>query len=376
MAMMDDVPVSVSIANTENWKDAKWVRWDTTFANFVNVLIQQPCVTNVTFDEYQQLPHAEQGGIKNVGGFVGATFNDTVRRQSSFVAKTMITLDIDYPDRCEKGKLTAEKIWQHVSQLGYVAATYTTHSASEDNPRMRIVIPLLEAVAYEEAAPLARAVMWVIGLGMDIFDETSDQPERLMFIPAHAKNGYYYCNAQDGKLLDGRAALASFYDGDYLDQSRWPRSKKEIEAKTVFKTRLNINSDYDRNSRDHGLSLAAVFNQTFTIDDAIDKFLYDLYDHVRNDRYTYRHSTSGVEGGFIAYSDGGFYSHHESDPARSPLSYDAYGLVATHLFGTDQEAAVMMNEWIKDECEDVYGKWNEIMSAVFDDGYDNENLWE
>ena len=73
-----------------------------------------------------------------------------------------------------------------------------------------------------------------------------------------------------------------------------------------------------------------MFCRTYTIQDAIDTFLQDVYEKVDDTRYTYiKGSTSG---GLILYEDKFAYSHHGTDPANGKLC-NAFDLVRIHKFG-------------------------------------------
>lgn len=357
---LHDINVTLALADTSKGFGVKWENREGSFGDFVDAFINNPIVTNLTFEEYNNLDKAGRGRAKNVGSFVGATFTDGIRSSAHFIGRQIITLDIDYPDR------PADEIFQKFKALGFAGAVYTTHSASKDDPRMRIVVPMVEPLSFDECQPMARALAFIMGMNMDVFDDTTYQPERLMFLPAHAKDGYYYSNSTTGVLLDGRKALASYYKGQHLDVALWPKSSREKEAGVRASTQFTGASTLDRAEINGGLSLQAVWNKMVPIDEAIEAFLSDVYEAAGFNRYTYLESTSGVQGGLRIYEDGGFVSFHDTDAARMPISYDSYGLVTTHLFGNDPEAYDEMAEWIQEEAPDVWDKYNEQLTKTFE----------
>lgn len=357
---LHDINVTLAMADTSKGFGVKWENREGSFGDFVDAFINNPIVTNLTFEEYNNLDKAGRGRAKNVGSFVGATFTDGIRSSAHFIGRQIITLDIDYPDR------PADEIFQKFKALGFAGAVYTTHSASKDDPRMRIVVPMVEPLSFDECQPMARALAFIMGMNMDVFDDTTYQPERLMFLPAHAKDGYYYSNSTTGVLLDGRKALSSYYKGQHLDVALWPKSSREKAAGVRASTQFTGASTLDRAEINGGLSLQAVWNKMVPIDEAIEAFLFDVYEAAGFNRYTYLESTSGVQGGLRIYEDGGFVSFHDTDAARMPISYDSYGLVTTHLFGNDPEAYDEMAEWIQEEAPDVWAKYNEQLTKTFE----------
>ncbi|WP_330626050.1 hypothetical protein, partial [Clostridioides difficile] len=56
---------------------------------------------------------------------------------------------------------------------------YSTHSHTENNPRYRLVIPLTRPVLPEEYQAISRMIADTIGI--DMFDDTTYQPHRLMY---------------------------------------------------------------------------------------------------------------------------------------------------------------------------------------------------
>lgn len=69
---------------------------------------------------------------------------------------------------------------------------------------------------------------WRQEIGMDLFDDTTYQPHRLMYWPSTSSNGEYVFRVMDGDILDPDAYLG-LYD-DWRDVSTWPVSSRESEA--------------------------------------------------------------------------------------------------------------------------------------------------
>ena len=83
--------------------------------------------------------------------------------------------------------------------------------------------------------------------------------------------------------------------------------------------------------------LIGAFCRAYTIEEAIEKFLPDVYEKTGTEgRYTYR-AGSGA-GGCVTYEGKFAYSHHETDPASRKLC-NAFDLVRIHLFGVQDEGS-------------------------------------
>lgn len=59
---------------------------------------------------------------------------------------------------------------------------------------------------------------------MDNFDDTTYQPERLMFWPSHSIDGEYIFDYQDSSWVDPDEVLAEY--PDWSDSSCWPESSR------------------------------------------------------------------------------------------------------------------------------------------------------
>ena len=98
---------------------------------------------------------------------------------------------------------------------------------------------------------------------MDMFDDTTYQPHRLMYWPSTSSNGEYIYRVMDGDIVDPDYYLG-LYD-DWRDVSTWPVSSRESE--TVKKT---VSQQADPLTKD---GVVGAFYRTYSIRDAFDKFL-------------------------------------------------------------------------------------------------------
>ena len=84
---------------------------------------------------------------------------------------------------------------------------------------MRVVIPLDRAVQPDAYQAIARRI--ADDIGMDLFDDTTYEAERLMYWPSTSTDGEYIFFANDSEnCLDPDDVLAT-YD-DWRDTSTWP----------------------------------------------------------------------------------------------------------------------------------------------------------
>lgn len=110
---------------------------------------------------------------KECGAVFYGTLRGNRRTRANVLTRTAIALDADYapPDFTEK-----------VRKLGYGALAHTTWNSTPERPRWRLLMPVDRPLTAGEYPVVARAIMRRIGL--DYFDLTCDQPERLMLKPS------------------------------------------------------------------------------------------------------------------------------------------------------------------------------------------------
>jgi hypothetical protein len=97
----------------------------------------------------------------------------------------MLTLDMDHgtPD-----------VLDELSMFNsHEMCIYSTHKHTPEAPRLRLIMPLKRDVSEDEYPALARKVAQEIG--MDMFDDTTYQPHRLMYWPSTSSNGEYVYKA-------------------------------------------------------------------------------------------------------------------------------------------------------------------------------------
>jgi len=289
----------------DTWKNKTWRYTD---------LVQKLSVTHrtaETFKEYLAMSKDVQDTYKDVGGFVGGYLNGGSRKLGSIVHRQLLTLDADFavPD-----------FWGLFQMFyGCEACLYSTHKHTPDTPRYRLIIPLDRPVDREQYQAIIRRVAGDIGIEM--FDNTGFQPERLMYWPSTAKDGVFEFQQQSGAWLSADQVLATYRD--WRDISQWPVSERVAK---VINTSLTKQEDPLTKT-----GVVGAFCRTYTISEAIATFLSDLYVPADfGDRYTWARGSGYA--GVRTYDNKFSYSEHDTDPT-SKILCNAFDLVRLHLYG-------------------------------------------
>lgn len=269
--------------------------------------------TTETVEEYRKMTKPQQDAVKDVGGFVGGHLRGGRRKTGTVLCRSMLTLDMDHgtPDILEELSLLNS----------HELCVYSTHKHTPEAPRLRLIFPLKRDVSEEEYPALARKVAQEIG--MDLFDDTTYQPHRLMYWPSTSRNGEYVYQVMDGDILDPDAYLG-MYD-DWRDVSTWPVSSRESEAvKRAAKQQADPLAK---------TGAVGAFCRTYPIREAIEKFLPDVYaPSAMEGRYDYIPADSSA--GVIIIDEKFSYSFHATDPACGQL-LNAFDAVRVHKFPDD-----------------------------------------
>jgi len=306
-----DIAVAHSV-NARVWKNKK-ISWP----SFVSK-IEAPQKTLETLKEYKQASKEEQSKIKDVGGFFGGFLRNGRRHPQNVIYRQLLTLDIDYG---------YTYFWDDfVTQFGTEAILHATHSHTEESPRYRLLIPLDREAAADEYTAVARKVAGI--LGIEYFDNTTFDINRIMFWPSVSKDVDYYYKRQEGPWLNVDETLDLY--SDWKDTSQWPtnsKSKSDISG-------LAKKQEDPLGKR----GLVGAFCRSYTIQEVIEKYLSDSYVASLNieDRYTYKNGSTS--NGLIVYEDVYTYSHHSTDPTSGQLC-NAFDLVRIHKFGSLDESS-------------------------------------
>ena len=298
-----DIATGLSF-DTKVWKNRS-VLWSKLLQK-----LSEPVVTGETYKQFMAATKADQGRIKDVGGFVGGQLLNGKRKKEAVQHRQLVTLDIDF---------SHENFWWDFTMLyDCAAAIHSTHKSSPDKPRHRLIIPLLREVSAEEYEPIARRIAG--NMNIELFDQSTYEVNRLMFWPSVSSDMQFYFEYQDGPLLDPDDILATYNDWKNVDE--WPRSSAQTEG-----IQLAIEKQGDPTEKS---GIIGAFCRTHTIQDVIATFLSDVYEEAGENRYTYIKGSTAA--GAIVYDDIFLFSHHGTDPAGGRLC-NAFDLVRIHKFG-------------------------------------------
>lgn len=308
----------ISSAGTRKTK--YWPRIEMYWSEFTDRL-KTPVRSPETLHEYMDYPKAKQDELKDVGGFVGGTFQNDLRKAAYVEGRDLITLDMD---NVPAGG--TEDLLKRIAGLGCASAVYSTRKHAGYAPRLRLVVPVDRTANADEYEPAARILASLIGIGF--CDPTTFDVARLMYWPSCCKDSEYICEVFDHPFcsLDG---LLSMY-GDWTDVRQWP----QVPGTDAVERRRLAKQENPTEKK----GIIGAFCRTYSITEAMDKFLPGMYDATDAEgRYTYT-GGSTVGGAVIYDGDLFLYSHHATDPC-SGLLVNAFDLVRLHRYGNlDQEA--------------------------------------
>ena len=300
---------NLSIAVGLNVSSKVWKNTKITWSNLVQKLAT-PVVTAETYKRFMSATKEEQSKIKDVGGFVGGFLTNGRRDKTNVLYRQLITLDIDF---------SHENFWWDFTMLFDCAAViHSTHKSCPEKPRHRLIIPLDREVSQEEYQAIARKVAG--DLNIDLFDQSTFDVNRLMFWPSVSSDMEYYFEFQDGPFLEADYILGLY--NDWHDTSEWPTA---TDSTDVIMQAIKKQEDPEDKK-----GIIGVFCRTYTIQEAIETFLSDVYTPAGEGRYTYINGSTAA--GLIVYDDKFAYSHHGTDPAGGRLC-NAFDLVRIHKFG-------------------------------------------
>jgi hypothetical protein len=304
---MHDEQIDLAVgmgATSRFWKNQKW-----TWADIAEKLLTEH-KTNETFKQFIGATKDEQLKIKDVGGYVGGYLSKGRRKPGNVLHRQLITLDIDE---------APASFWDsYKMQFDNAAVLHGTHKHSKASPRYRLVMPMSREASPDEYVAASRFIAGM--LGIDYFDNTTFQPERLMFWPSSSIDAEYFAKEQKGPWVDVDDLLAAYTD--WTDSSSWPTAESAIKEV----------GDASKKQEDPETKRGVIgaFCRTFSITEAIDTFLSEDYTQAADGRYTY--AKGSAAGGLVIYDDKYAFSHHGTDPSGGKLC-NAFDLVRIHKYG-------------------------------------------
>lgn len=299
--------INISYGNSR--MDKKWKNNETSWDDFCT-RVSSTIRTTETVEEYRRMSKNQQASVKDVGGYVAGHLREGRRKKGNVLCRSMILLDMDY------GK---PGVWDDtIINLPYRCCAYSTHKHTPQQPRIRLVIPLSREVSEAEYPAVARMVAKEIGI--DLFDDSTYEPHRLMYWPSTSRNGEFLYKDKGGDLLNPDDYLAK-YD-DWQDESTWPVSSRQSEV-----VQHGMAEQADPLSKP---GIVGAFCRTYSVSDAISTFLSDVYEPSAMDgRFDYIPADSAA--GVVVYDEKFVYSHHATDPVCGKL-LNVFDLVRLHRF--------------------------------------------
>lgn len=316
IALRHDGTITIAIGRSRTETD--WKNREMLWSQLIGKL-SQTTRTRETLEEYDKMTKVQQDKIKDVGGFVGGTLKGGRRISTNVGWRQVITLDADFA-RADFLTLTDLVL----GDCAYLI--YSTHKHRPGKMRVRLVIVLSRPVTPDEYQAIARRI--AADIGIDLFDDTTYQPQRLMYWPSTAANGEFIFDYNDSPWLDADAVLARY--PDWKDQSFWPESSRAPKARKHLA---------DKQGDPHlKPGVVGAFCRTYPVAEVLEQFLADVYEPCAIEgRYTYIHGTAAA--GLILYEDKFAYSHHGTDPISGKL-VNAFDLLRLHKFGSLDEESV------------------------------------
>lgn len=305
MIVQNDITLDIALGNSRKTKT--WKNRPTAWSDLLDRLAKETR-TPETVAEYKAMGRAQQSEIKDCGGFVGGYVNNGNR--SDVRHRSILCLDADYGDM---------EIWGDWCLLyGNAAAVYSTHKHTPEKPRLRLVVPLSRNVDPDEYQAIGRRV--AASLGIDKFDDTTYQPQRLMYWPSCSQDGVYYFKYLDAAPLDPDEVLATYHN--WRDVSSWPMSSRVADI-------VRKSAQKQKDPLEKGGIVGAFCRAYYPIQEAIEAFVPTYQPCDAPDRYTYTEGSTAA--GVVLYDDKFTYSHHATDPASGQL-VNAWDLVRLHKF--------------------------------------------
>ena len=178
MKLKYDFVLDIATAHSrlsKRWHNRKW-RWSELLEK-----CSETVRTAETMAEYLRMSREEQSAIKDVGGFVGGYLANGTRKTANVLYRTLVTLDIDFG---------TPNVWDDFTiNFDCAAMIYSTHKHTPQKPRLRLVLPADRQMTPAEYEPVCR--YWTSRIGIELFDHTTYQLQRLFYWPSTAKGAEF-----------------------------------------------------------------------------------------------------------------------------------------------------------------------------------------
>lgn len=314
-----------NILSFKNTKATLGINQKVSFEAFIK-LFSKTERTKETSEEYQEWKkHGDERALKckDKGCFIAGISSENKRKAQNIISRNMVTLDLD---NCPTNIL--DIIEDFSKELKKAFFVYSTHSHTKAKPRLRVIFPLNRDVSPEEYV----AIAFQLGqkIGMDFLDATTFQVARVMYAPTTSLDGDFYSKTYNmfDEYVEPDDLLEEYFD--YKDISQFQRPFY-FEGKKAQRISRGVMA----NSTKTKYAMVNNFNLTYSIKEAIDTFLPDIYTRESDDRYSYALGES--KNGLNILNSQYAFSFHGSDPAQGKL-LNAFDIVRIHKFGNMDNA--------------------------------------
>ena len=297
-------------------------------------------ITSITQHDYLDLEKSAQFQYKDGTCFVGGHLEGGRRTKDSVLDRSLVTLDVDYCDSDQFDALLDH--WPAFSGLMYSTISCPDTGTSF---KLRLVIPLVEPVAPEDYEPVARWVASQIPGGLDLFDDSTFQAERAMYLPTFFRDGgNLWFEVFEGAPVDARRVLSDVARSDLLGLVSSRVAEKTAPGGGWSEGSFAAKAGLARKAPDprHKEGIIGAFCSQYSVTRVLQEFLSSIYKPFSRDRYTFVQGSSA--GGLAVFQDLHAFSFHSTDPAATGHLVNAFDLCQIHLHGGSFEACL---EWAR-----------------------------
>ena len=298
--------------------------------------LSTPVRDTITTAGFDALDKDGKGARKMAPGFLtGGAYIGPRRSEAALPSRDLVIMDIEKGDADLWGRVVAER--RMPASFVWRALVHTTRSHRPDAPRLRVVMPTSRPILPHEYKPLIRHVARLMMPDDAItgLDPASEVWNQAMFWPSCNSDQEFIAFETEGDAIDVDAILAITVETDSKREKNTGRALRrgeEPEAPARAPRAADHSGAVVMSALDdprEGTTVAAAFCRAYSVAQAIDRFLSDIYTPC-GDRWTYAGGEN--EGGLVMLTDTHAYSHHSSDPHHG-LALNAFDLVRKHRFG-------------------------------------------
>lgn len=307
-----DRQIKISVGSSRN--DINWKRQILTVSELYDRL-KVPGRGAETIAEYSRLSKAQQGALKDVGGFVAGELSGPRRKSNAVLGRDVITLDFDNIPGWATDSVTGK-----LDALGCNYCVYSTRKHTPNAPRLRVLVPTDRTMSPDEYEPCARYLASIIGI--DMADPTTFEVARLMYWPSCCADSEYVYKTCDAPFANVDHILGTY--PDWHDVNQWP----QVPGSFNYKKLAVKQGDPETKP-----GIVGAFCRVYDIYRAMDELIPGIYDEVVSDDNRFTYTGGSTTGGAVVYDSGKFlYSHHATDPCSGRL-VNSFDMVRLHKYG-------------------------------------------